>query len=250
MWLIVLPLGVTAPWRDREAPAGLRSSRAPHPRPASCTAIFKPGAGKATCRHLSSARPTPFLTLTLLWENTNPLPSPAASRVTDPHPSRGPSQDPRSPRPSPGSREGSRDACRKVDAAAAGREAEGGRLARRGPCPRGCPAEDRRAGGQRRPLRGGSLLPERTHSFCADSGWGHAFCHWLEAGGGDSNGSFSNKMTFSECPSSVLSGKLQRGAGILPPKCPRVLDGVGLLRLTEFKSDFKFTSFVVREYTL
>lgn len=239
--------------RDREAPAGLRSSRAPHPRPASCTAIFKGGGrggGRATCRHQSSARPTPFLTLTLLWENTNPLPSPAASRVTDPHPSRGPSRDPRSPRPSPGSRDGSRDACSKVDAAAAGREAEGGRLARRGPCPRGCPAEDRRAGGQRRPLRGGSLLPERTHSFCADSGWGHAFCHWLEAGGGDSNGSFSNKMTFSECPSSVLSGKLQRGAGILPPKCPRVLDGVGLLRLTEFKSDFKFTSFVVREYTL
>lgn len=206
--------------------------------------------GRATCRHQSSARPTPFLTLTLLWENTNPLPSPAASRVTDPHPSRGPSCDPRSPRPSPGSRDGSRDACSKVDAAAAGREAEGGPLARRGPCPRGCPAEDRRAGGQRRPLRGGSLLPERTHSFCADSGWGHAFCHWLEAGCGDSNGSFSNKMTFSECPSSVLSGKLQRGAGILPPKCPRVLDGVGLLRLTEFKSDFKFTSFVVREHTL
>lgn len=160
MWLIVLPLGVTAPWRDREAPAGLRSSRAPHPGPASCTAIFKPGAGKATCRHLSSARPTPFLTLTLLWENTNPLPSPAASRVTDPHPSRGPSRDPRSPRPSPGSR----DACSKVDAAAAGREAEGGRLARRGPCPRGCPAEDRRAAGQRRPLRGAPCyLSGRIH---------------------------------------------------------------------------------------
>lgn len=57
-------------------------------------------------------------------------------------------------------------------------------------------------------------------------------------------------MTFSECPSSVLSGKLQRGVGIFPPKCPRVLDGVGLLRLTEFKSYFKFTSFVVREHTL
>lgn len=82
----------------------------PSPRTASCTTIFKPEAGRATCHHLSSMRPTPFSASTFLWENTDSLPNSAASGVMDSNQSQGCSRDPRLPGPSRGYRRGSRGA--------------------------------------------------------------------------------------------------------------------------------------------